>query len=84
LGTLEIGRVVEILDGVIGSSIRLGREKLFLGARKSRSVGKILGTGKLLGIVLLLLGRFLYGESPEVLDDELDMFDGSAGLGEVL
>jgi hypothetical protein len=72
---------MEILNGVIGPSVRLGREGL---SRKNRSVGKILGTGKLLGIMLFQLRRFLYGESPEVFYDELYMFDRSAGLGEVL
>jgi hypothetical protein len=72
---------MEIWHGAVGPGVRLGRERLFLGARESRSVGKIPGTGKILRNVLFLLGRFLYGESPEVLDDELDMLDRSAGLG---
>jgi hypothetical protein len=30
------------------------------------------------------VGRFLYGECPKVVDDELHMFDESARFGEVL
>jgi hypothetical protein len=41
----------------------------------------ILGWGSVLGRGQFWIGRFLNGESPKVVDDELDMFYWGAGFG---
>jgi hypothetical protein len=46
--------------------------------------GNVVENGLILGLGQFWVGRFLDGESPKVVDDELDMFDWGAGFGEVL
>jgi hypothetical protein len=72
--------ISEILLGVILSSVGLRGRGKTRRVRKLLGVGKSRCIGKLQGVRLFELGRFENGESPEVVDDEFDMLDGSAGL----
>ncbi|MDR1528800.1 MAG: hypothetical protein LBS22_04460, partial [Puniceicoccales bacterium] len=71
-------RILNDLLWIIHSGVRLRNGIVILSIRVVL-LGGVVPVGR-----QIPLGRFLDSESSKVVDDELDMLDWSAGLGEVL